>query len=85
LNEFATWVSSLPVGEQLEVVEELLRRLRRNSFTDHAALERQMEEMANDPGMQRVLSGADLLDSAGAGREGEWGSVRAPLPAGGGA
>jgi hypothetical protein len=62
LNEFATWVSSLSVREQLEVVEELLRRLRRNSFTDHEALARQMQEMAKDPGMQRVLSGADLHD-----------------------
>jgi hypothetical protein len=60
---FAGW----PVERQLLFVERLLRRMRRDSFTDRAAVEREMEAMANDPGMQRVLNNQDLGPTHAAG------------------
>jgi hypothetical protein len=60
-------IARLPTGEQLEFVEDILRRLRRDSFTDHAALDRDMEQMAADPNVQRVLRNEDLLEAHEAG------------------
>ena len=55
-SRFAAW----PVEQQLRFIERLARRIRRDSFTDHAGLAAQMDEMVNDPGMQRVLNNQDL-------------------------
>jgi hypothetical protein len=54
-------IAQLPVVEQLAFVEELVRRLRR-AFTDHAAIERDLDDTVNDPAMQRVLNNQDLVD-----------------------
>ena len=53
-------VSKLPTVEQLALIEELIGELRL-AFTDHAAIEREMNAMMADPGMQRVLRNEDLL------------------------
>jgi hypothetical protein len=55
-------IGELPVIEQLQFVQQLIRQLIKNHFTDHAALERAMDDMVNDPGMQRVLRNEDLKD-----------------------
>ena len=57
--EIAERIARLPVGEQLAFIEGLIRGLRQ-AFTDHAALTREMEQMAADPDIQRVLRGDDL-------------------------
>ena len=58
-HEIAERIAQLPVAEQLAFIEELVRGLRQ-AFTAHAALERQMEEMVNDPDVQRVLRNEDV-------------------------
>jgi len=53
-------IGKLPLVEQLEIVEAILRNLRRAN-EDHEAMAREVEEMAKDPDMQRVLRGEDLV------------------------
>jgi hypothetical protein len=59
-------VGRLPAAEQVALIEGLLRGLR-NALTDHAAKERDLESMANDPDIQRVLRNEDLVDKHAAG------------------
>jgi hypothetical protein len=49
----------LSLADKLFLIERLVRRVRQASV-DEAALAREMEEMANDPDIQRVLQGVDL-------------------------
>jgi DNA-directed RNA polymerase subunit F len=60
--EIVERVAKLPPEEQLQLIEELVRSLRRASV-DRLAVERTMDEMAADPGMQRVLRNEDVGDS----------------------
>jgi hypothetical protein len=55
-------LSSLPATEQLEVIEALIRGLRKASL-DRGAIEKAMDAMVADPGMQRVLRNEDLVKS----------------------
>jgi hypothetical protein len=59
-------IGQLPLVEQLELVEELLRNLRKAN-TDDAAIEKAMDAMVADPDMQRVLNNEDLVDHHAAG------------------
>ncbi|HKI37266.1 MAG TPA: hypothetical protein VKA46_35760 [Gemmataceae bacterium] len=59
LFDFEQRVGQLPPGEQMELIERLLRRLRQAYFTDHEALERGLREMAADPDVQRELNQRD--------------------------
>ena len=55
LVEIERRVAQLPPGEQLELVERLLRNLRHAEYTDHAAFEKDLQEMAADPDVQREM------------------------------
>jgi hypothetical protein len=61
--ELTERIAQLPLAEQFYLLEDILRRIRHQHFTDYAALEREMEEMANDPEIQRVLRGEDLTEA----------------------
>jgi hypothetical protein len=50
-EQFAT----LSLHEQLLFIERLVRRVRRHAYLDAADFDREMEEMANDPDVQREL------------------------------
>ena len=52
--ELIQQIKALPVVEQLAVLEEIIRTVRR-SFVDQATLDRQVVEMANDPDIQRAF------------------------------
>ena len=65
-HKFLQMVACLPVAEQLEMVETLIRQLRRSSV-DHEAVERDMDEMVADSGMQRVLRNEDMVKANVAG------------------
>lgn len=60
LHELQERIAKLTPEEQLYLVERVLAKIRDKHFTDHEALDRDMAEMAADPGMQRVLRGEDL-------------------------
>jgi hypothetical protein len=62
--EIVQRIRALPVLEQLEIIEDLVRNLSM-AHTDHEAMAREMEEMANDPAMQRVLNNEDLVKADG--------------------
>ncbi len=49
----------LALADQLLLIERLVRRIRQGTV-DETASAREMEEMARDPDMQRVLRGEDL-------------------------
>jgi hypothetical protein len=49
----------LTITDQLLLIERLVRRMRRGNISE-AAMARDLEEMANDPDIQRVLRGEDL-------------------------
>jgi hypothetical protein len=51
--EIVERIKALPVVEQLAFIEDLVRNLRM-AHTDHEAMAREMEEMANDPDFQRA-------------------------------
>ena len=53
----------LSLADKLFLIEPLVRRVRQASV-DEPALAREMEEMANDPDIQRVLRGEDLAPTA---------------------
>lgn len=57
--DFTRRVAELSVFEQLEIIEELVRQLRRAHF-DHAKFSRELDEMIADPGFQRVLHSDDI-------------------------
>lgn len=44
--------------DKLRLIERLVRRLRLGAMTDLAAVERQVQEMAADPDIQRELGSA---------------------------
>jgi hypothetical protein len=46
---------ALPLQAKLEVIEGLVRRIRRGMI-DHAAMEKALEAMANDPDMLREMN-----------------------------
>ena len=48
-------VAQLPPEAQMRLIERLIHRVRQTCFTDHAALERGLQEMATDPDIQREL------------------------------
>jgi hypothetical protein len=55
----------LSLADKLLLIERLVRRVRQGAV-DEAARAREMEEMANDPDIQRVLRGEDLTSTANA-------------------
>ncbi len=55
----------LPPEEQLELIGHLVRQLRLTYFTDHAALEREMDAMAADPDIQREMNQMSEGDGGG--------------------
>jgi hypothetical protein len=57
IERISTWT----LFDQLEFIEALVRQLRKAN-TDYAAIEKQMDAMAADEAMQRVLRGEDLED-----------------------
>jgi hypothetical protein len=59
--ELAERIAQLPLGEQFYLLEDILRRIRQVHFTDHAAMEREMEALANDPDLLREwgMGGSD--------------------------
>jgi len=59
-HEIVQRASSLPFAEQLALIEDLIRTLRR-SCADQGAIEQQMDALVRDPGMQRVLRNEDLV------------------------
>jgi hypothetical protein len=48
-------IEQLPVTDQLWLMERLMRRIRERSGPDPDPRERELEEMANDPAIQREL------------------------------
>lgn len=58
--ELTQRVLELPPEQQMMVVEEILRTIRKAHFTDHEALDREMAAMVADPAFQRVLNNQDL-------------------------
>jgi hypothetical protein len=58
--EIVQRVAQLPVVEQLALIEELIRNLRRSSI-DREAIDQQMDAMVSDPGIQRVIRNEDLI------------------------
>jgi hypothetical protein len=63
LTDLLDRAAKLSPGEQLHIIERLASNIRNEQFTDHAALDRAMEEMAADPGIQRALRNEDLVAS----------------------
>jgi hypothetical protein len=59
-------VGQLPLVEQLEIIEALVRQLRKANV-DRDAIEEAMDAMVADPGMQRVLRNEDLGTTNAAG------------------
>ncbi len=49
----------LPLVDQLLLIERFVRRIRQGTVNE-AATARALQEMANDPDIQRVLRGEDL-------------------------
>lgn len=48
----------LPGEDKLRLIERLVRRLRLGALMDPAVIERQVQEMAADPDIQRELGSA---------------------------
>ncbi|HEY8504347.1 MAG TPA: hypothetical protein VIL46_07170 [Gemmataceae bacterium] len=55
MAEIEQRVARLTVEDQLYLIERLLRNLRVEKFTDHAAMEKDLREMAEDPDVRREL------------------------------
>lgn len=60
MHEISERVSRLPLYDQLELIERLIRNLRKANV-DRDAIEVAMDAMVADPGMQRVLRNEDLV------------------------
>jgi hypothetical protein len=58
----------LSTSDVLLWLERLLPRRRQGAFADPVEFEPRMEEMANDPDVQRVLRNEDLIDPDNSGR-----------------
>ncbi len=56
LFDFEQRVGQLPPEEQMRLIERLVRQLRQAHFTNHAALERGLDEMVTDPDMLREMN-----------------------------
>jgi hypothetical protein len=48
-------IEQLPFSDQLWLIERLANRIRQRSETAPVTIERELEEMANDPAIQREL------------------------------
>jgi hypothetical protein len=53
-------IARLTPEDQLYLVERVLAGIRHAHFTDHEAMRKELEAMAADPGIQRVLRNEDL-------------------------
>jgi hypothetical protein len=53
-------IAALPVGEQVEFIEAIARNLRKEQFTDHEKMRREIEEMVNDPEFMKIMNNEDL-------------------------
>ena len=62
-RRFAAW----PLSDQIRFIERLVRRMRRDSFTDSASGDLDLQAMAADPDIQRVLRNEDLVPKNAAG------------------
>lgn len=60
VREIAAKIKLLSPSDQLYIAGRILGDIKHDYFTDHAAIAREAEEMANDPDIQRVLRGEDL-------------------------
>ena len=63
LHRVEALFDQLSLADKLLLIERLVRRVRQGAV-DEAARAREMEEMANDPDIQRVLRGEDLAPTA---------------------
>ncbi len=55
LTDFEQRFDQLSFDAKLRLLERLLRRLRRGAFADPVAFEREVQEMAADPDIEREL------------------------------
>jgi hypothetical protein len=65
-HELIERLTSLPLGEQLDIIESMIRALRKANV-DREAVGQAMDAMVADPGMQRVLRNEDLVTPNAAG------------------
>jgi hypothetical protein len=62
-RRFAAW----PLPDQIRFIERLVRRIRHDSFADSANGDLDLQAMAADPDIQRVLRADDLVSKNAAG------------------
>lgn len=60
IREIQAKLSGLTPEEKLYLTERILGSIRKEHFTDNEGLAANIEAMANDPDMQRVLRNEDL-------------------------
>jgi hypothetical protein len=60
MSEIQARIELLSAEDQLYLAQLIIGGIRKRYFVDHEKADREMEEMANDPGIQRVLRNEDL-------------------------
>lgn len=60
MYELYVRLQALTPEERMMVVEMVLSDIRRKHFTDHEAIERDLDAMIADPDFQRVMNNEDL-------------------------
>jgi len=60
VHEIHAKLKLLTPGDRMYIAHQIIGEIRNAHFVDHEKLRRQLDEMANDPGIQRALRNEDL-------------------------